>query len=266
MLIFGWINRKAWRGKTSWIKYGIRFVVNVLENICQICLPIIFTFIVLVIIIIVVSYFAGFTSDKEWIINSLNINFLNPLFAFLSYFSKFNINSPAESNQLSLAGFYFSLAVGGTVILSIVDRCYRGENLLRNELLGQVKLFNEMYSESLSLNLSDVISFDYAGINFRRPNIKKIIYLNTNYIKNFTNTLSQIQTKLRCKEIEERSTKINLYNTFLLLVIITYIIGIITIFVPKESTTNLLWVFIIFSVFSGTLIFIRYGEYKYENM
>ena len=211
MFILGWINRKAGIEKISWNKYIIRFFTNIIENSVQILFPIVISIILLIIL---------FTSDKEWIVNFFSTGFLKNLLTFFPNLLQFDINSRAKSNQLSLAGFYFSLAVGGTVILSIVDRYYKEERLLKTDLLEQIEMFNETYSESLSLNLSCIVNKDF--------------------IKNFANILSQIQTKLKSKEIETRIKKIQLYQYCVYLAIVTYLLGIITIFVNENFATILL--------------------------
>jgi hypothetical protein len=66
---------------------------------------------------------------------------------FFTYVSIVTIES-IGGNQLSLAGFYFSLAVGGTLVLSLVDHYYEENDLLKDELSGQVNTFKKLYSKS----------------------------------------------------------------------------------------------------------------------
>lgn len=260
IFILGVTSIKAGIGKFSWKKSVSRLYCNVVENIF---IVIISYFITLILLYQIIQYiiFHGQVSTTLTILLEYPINIIN---TFYTYLSEFNIAS-VESSQLSLAGFYFSLAIGGTVIFSIIDRYIEEEDSLKMRILEQEKTFNDIYCKyksSLNLDLSDIISFDYKSINLRRLNIKKIINFNYKNIKDFVNTLSNIQTKMDVAEITNKRILITKYNNFIKLVVFTYIIGIVTIFIPKEYATTFLWAFIIDSLFFCGLIFMVYMEYR----
>lgn len=124
-----------------------------------------------------------FTNNQEFINNLTQNKFLLSLKDLTFYFLNFQIES--VNNQLSLAGFYFTLAVGGTVVLSLIDRYYKKYDSLKTQLLGQVKPFIDIYSEPnsrLNLNLSRIKDFDYEKI------------------KSFHDKVLELQKKLECED------------------------------------------------------------------
>jgi hypothetical protein len=53
---------------------------------------------------------------------------------------------------------------------------------------------------------------------------------------------------------------LNRYNSFNILIVLTYIVGILTIFIPEEFATMSLWIFTIHFCF-GAFIFAIYNDY-----
>jgi len=239
-------------------KYAFKLTKLLIEVFFICC----FSAIICILFIYTSEFF--FFGQKE-IFNIIPSNYINfyTNFPFLfNYISKFKIES---GNQLSLAGFYFSLAVGGTVVLSIIDRYFEESNSLREKLLAQVNVFNDLYSEnnlSLSLDLSGIISFDLKSIKFGRFNIKNIIDFKKENIKNFADTLSIFRARLECTDVGHKNILLNLYKRFICLTAITYAIGIVTIFIPEQFIIYLLWIFIIDSALVGALIYLIYTNYR----
>ncbi|MDQ1251181.1 MAG: hypothetical protein QG646_250 [Euryarchaeota archaeon] len=257
--IFGVISRKAGIEKASLEKIWIR----ILENIVETNLKIIFSFYFFAILFIGMVELL-FTNQEEVFSSTLN-NYLNYPINFFKYLYYFNINNPIQGPQLSLAGFYFTLAVSGTVVLSIIDRYFKEEELLKDKLVKQVNIFKNLYNKpdfSLSLNLSDVISFNYKNMSLIGFNIKKIIHLNNENIKKFADNLSKIRTELECEEIDNKRKPVNRYKFFILFIIATYILGIVTIFIPNDYSTFILWVFIGDSLLFSVLIFFIYRDFE----
>lgn len=239
-------------------EYAFKLTKLVIDVVCISC----FSAIICILFIYTSEFF--FFGQKE-IFNIIPSNYINfyTNFPFLfNYISKFKIES---GNQLSLAGFYFSLAVGGTVVLSIIDRYFEESNSLREKLLAQVNVFNDLYSEnnlSLSLDLSGIISFDLKSIKFGRFNIKNIIDFKKENIKNFADTLSIFRARLECADVVHKNILLKLYKRFIYLTAITYAIGIVTIFIPEQFIIYLLWIFIIDSALVGALIYLIYTNYR----
>lgn len=189
-----------------------------------------------------------FTNNQEFINNLTQNKFLLSLKDLTFYFLNFQIES--VNNQLSLAGFYFTLAVGGTVVLSLIDRYYKKYDSLKTQLLGQVKPFIDIYSEPnsrLNLNLSRIKDFDYEKI------------------KSFHDKVLELQKKLECEDIKNNRIMLDNYNIFIWLIIITYTLGIITIFIPENFEIYSLYLFILLSIFFGLLTFVIYTDYKMQN-
>lgn len=192
-----------------------------------------------------------------------SLNYLTALYTSLSSFinlSDFDIEK--QSTQLSIAGFYFSLAVGGTVVLSLIDRYFDEADSLRDELLKQANIILDLFRKpdfSLCLNFSDVISFNNE--NFRNSN-REIISSNTKKIEKSYEYLSEIYEKLELSKVVDKNACMYIYNRFILLIVITYILGIIIIFLPESFEIIWLKLFILDSSLFGVSIFIIYRIYR----
>ncbi|MCC4770378.1 hypothetical protein FXV91_09305 [Methanosarcina sp. DH2] len=256
ILLFVVINRMIRIGYNSLEKLLFRFLKITLDNIC-------ITVYSYIILISLISIYQFFFYEQNGMFNNIPSNYVNFPLLLLNYIYKFKIES--VSNQLSLAGFYFSLAVGGTVVLSIIDRYYEEESSLREKLLAQVNIFKDLYSENnlfLCLDLSSIISFNLKNIKTRRFGHNYIIKFSKENIKTFAKTLSNFHVRLECSDIAYKTGILRLYKAFIFLVIITYAIGIVTIFTPEQFTTYLLWLFIIDSVLFSILIYGIYTNYR----
>lgn len=167
-----------------------------------------------------------------------------------------------QSTQLSLAGFYFTLAVGGTVVFSLIDRYFNEVDSLREELLKQADILLDLFREPdflLCLNFSDIVSFNYE--NFRNSN-KEIISFDTAKIEKFHRHVSKIYEKLELSKVEGKSFSTYMYFLFTLLIVVTYTLGIMIIFLPDRFEIIWLKLFILDSSFFGLFIFIIYTVYR----
>jgi hypothetical protein len=259
-LFLGIVNRKVGIRRDSWKKFGTRLLYNMVEITF---IYIILSNLIISIFVVIIQYF--FSNDQSLMYIFIKNNFPNYPYNFITYLSKFDITSSVNGNQLSLAGFYFALAIGGLVTLSIIDRYFKKETSFREEMLNQVNTFNELYSNyklfPTSLDLTSILSFDNKNIKFKKLKNKKIINLNYESVERLANLLSQLQTKLACAEIENERIILNRYKLFNIFVASTYIAGIATILIPKELATVSLWIFIADSFCFGALLIKIYRDY-----
>lgn len=219
-----------------------------------------------------VMVFILFTSIVLLVIqNGIDINVLiqhgfnYPTTFYTNFSSVINLSDfdiEKQSTQLSLAGFYFTLAVGGTVVFSLIDRYFNEVDSLREELLKQADILLDLFREPdflLCLNFSDIVSFNYE--NFRNSN-KEIISFDAAKIEKFHRHVSKIYDKLELSKVEDKSFSTYMYFLFTLLIVVTYTLGIMIIFLPDRFEIIWLKLFILDSYFFGLFIFIIYTVYR----
>jgi hypothetical protein len=290
---FAFFSKRIREEKIIWNKFVWRFVVNVFENI----LILITSCSILVILInIVICLFMKLVNNKlvtssllkitellniypfPRVLSGITVNLIQgqqntylylPV-KFLIYLHEFKIGS-VEGNQLCLAGFFFSLAIGGTVVLSLIDRYFEEGNIFRENLLDQIESLNKLIEgrilcnsngSLLSLNLSDIVILNNNGKRFRNLNFKETIKFNNDNVKTFESNLFNIQKKLNSGIIEENRKILNKYDLFFRSLIFTYAAGILTIFVPTEYSNFLLALFIVDSLILVLILIYIYKDYK----
>ncbi|MPN23325.1 hypothetical protein SDC9_170713 [bioreactor metagenome] len=111
----------------------------------------------------------------------------------------------------------------------------------------------------LCLNFSDIVSFNYE--NFRNSN-KEIISFDAAKIEKFHRHVSKIYDKLELSKVEDKSFSTYMYFLFTLLIVVTYTLGIMIIFLPDRFEIIWLKLFILDSYFFGLFIFIIYTVYR----
>lgn len=159
----------------------------------------------------------------------------------------FNIKD-VEGYQFSLAGFYFTLAVSGTVVFSIIGHYIKVMQSLREQLSKQVEQFKKLYSEYcsyLSLGLLDLLS-DYSSV------------------ENFETALSIIQTSLDNAEVGNKISNLVEYYLFILFVAIIYILSIGTIVLPKELANSFFLILLVTTIIFLGSLFKIYLDYSSE--
>jgi hypothetical protein len=147
-------------------------------------------------------------------------------------------------------------------VFSLIDRYFNEADSLRDELLKQADIILDLFSEpdfSLCLNFSDIISFNYE--NFRNSN-KEIISFDVGKIETFYRHLSKIYEKLELSKVEDKRFITYVYFLFILLIVITYILGIMIIFLPNSFEIIWLALFILNSFCFGLCILIIYTVYR----
>jgi len=236
-------------------KIGIRF----LKYLPQIIVRAIFSLCIFIMLLFCTVFILE--HNQTWVIDVQKYVHFDQVMNIVSYVQKFNINEDIEGNQFSLAGLYFSLAVGGTVIFSLRNHYLDKENTLIEKLLEQKTAFEEFYNEnhpSLSLDLLDYVNSDSASMRYKKFDIEKDMKED---IKVFNTEILEFRKKVNTSEIENELTSIKRYKWFFYFDIVIYIIGIITIFVSKDYATVFLWVFFIISIIFGLSINRLYTDY-----
>lgn len=263
--------------KNSWPQIVLKYIFHVAENLIVNIPIILFTFLISLMIVSLFNYLSsahiqGVMSDFIKTTNMIQSNYLiypiNYLTNLYNYLSKFDINDQSvKSNQLSFAGFYFTLAVGGTVVLSIIHFYYEKADSLKKQLESQIDSFNELYTKynsHLSLTFSDIINFDYTKI--KELKFKGIVSFNYKKIKDFAYSHLQIRKIMNCEEIESKKDSLTMFNTFIWDVIITYVLGIITVLIPETFASLLFWIFIVNSILFGFSLYFTYQTYVTETI
>ena len=139
------------------------------------------------------------------------------------------------------------MAVGSTVVLSLIDRYFTKSDSLKNELSKQIEIFKKLYTEhslELSLNFSDILNFYDEKI------------------KGFEKGMSIFNEKLKCDEIEDNRLVLYRYKIFTFLIFVTYLLGIITIFIPEDFEHYSLGIFLLLSLIFAILTISIYNDFR----
>ena len=155
-----------------------------------------------------------------------------------SFFDMFTpyINYELESissNQLSLAGLFFTFAIGGTIIFSVTREYLKNKSKMGEILLNDARKFETWFA------------INKCNISFNFNDVTKI---NSDKIKGYQQALSNLRSELDFDRYYELIIPVRRYNWFCFLVFGMYLMGILTLLSLNQSFTNLLfYIFIILS-------------------
>ncbi|WP_440954758.1 hypothetical protein ACSAZK_14360 [Methanosarcina sp. Mfa9] len=148
--------------------------------------------------------------------------------------------------QFSLATLFFTLAISGTVIFSITSSYLRQKRTIESKLSTQLEDYKKWYAENestLNLNVRDT---------FNKDKLNK-----------YYDALTDLHSMLNVSTIKELKTPIQMYDSFIYLIVTSYFLGIITSIIPADFM-NL--VFIFFIMMCGLFILLAYNIFKnYRN-
>lgn len=163
----------------------------------------------------------------------------------ISEISAFDLES-INGNRLSLSELFFTLAISGTVIFSIINSHLKQKGKINEELHKQIIIYEKWFEENekfLSIKLEDLF--------------------NKNALMDFNRAVDAISIKLRVKDVKRLKAPIQRFYSLIVLIIISYFTAIFTIIAPSRFMNYL---FLFFTICCGSFIFNAYKIFKdYSN-
>lgn len=179
------------------------------------------------------------------------IQFMEPK-SITSFFDMFTpyINHGLESisnNQLSLAGFFFTFAIGGTIIFSVTS-----------EYLKQKRKVRKMLSED-AIKFENWFVINECNISFDFHDITKT---NSDKIKGYQQALSNLRSELNSDRFYELILPMRRYKLLRSSIFGMYFMGILTLILAQPFINLLFYIFIILSLLFMGLIYINFKDYS----
>lgn len=173
---------------------------------------------------------------------------LKPTTSFFDVFTPY-INSGGlesiSSSQLSLAGFFFTFAIGGTVIFSIISNYLKQKNELENTLLED----SDSYIKWFESNENNLI----FKTQMTKMNSK---------IKDYRRALKDLRSEFNFDSVNSLIVPVKRYESFRLLIAIMYFLGILTLLLTKPLMNLLFLFFILFSLLFMLSIYDIFKDYS----
>ena len=179
------------------------------------------------------------------------IQFMEPK-SITSFFDMFTpyINHGLESisnNQLSLAGFFFTFAIGGTIIFSVTS-----------EYLKQKRNVSKMLSED-AIKFENWFVSNECNISFDFHDITKI---NSDKIKGYQQALLNLRSELNFDCFYKLILPMRRYKLLRSSIFGMYFMGILTLILAQPFINLLFYIFIILSLLFMGLIYINFKDYS----
>ncbi|MGP8329446.1 MAG: hypothetical protein ACT6FF_03890 [Methanosarcinaceae archaeon] len=218
----------------SWMRFGkLGFDKASIQNIS-------YTFInIFMDIVHVLSVFLACISLLLFTIQFVKLKPDSSFFEVFYHNMNFGGLESISSNQLSLAGFCFTFAVGGTIIFSLTSK-YLTQKRSINEIILRDADEYEKWFESNKNNLC-----------FNVGDIKKI---NSDKIKGYQQAISNLRSKLNIDDVNGLRRFVRMYKCFRTLMIVMYLLGIFTILLTQSFMNLLCILFIVCSFFYIVLL------------
>ena len=151
-----------------------------------------------------------------------------------------------SSNQLSLAGFFFTFAIGGTVIFSIISNYLKQKNELKDTLLVDSDFYIKWFKSNEN------------NLTFKIQDIAKI----DSKIKGYRRALSNLRSELNSDRFYELILPMRRYKLLRSSIFGMYFMGILTLILAQPSINLLFYIFIILSLLFMGLIYINFKDYS----
>ena len=170
------------------------------------------------------------------------LSFFDVLKPFINYGGLESISSI----QFSLAGFFFTFAIGGTVIFSIINNYLKQKNKLYDTLSDDCEPYKKWFESNennLTFKIQDIIKIDSK-------------------IKGYREALKDLRSKLDFDSVNELVLPVIRYKTFFKLVAIMYLLGILTLLLTKLVINLLFSLFILFSFLFMMMMYNIFKDYS----
>ena len=165
----------------------------------------------------------------------------------LTPYINYGLLEPISSNQLSLAGFFFTFAIGGTIIFSVTSEYLKQKKKIDDMLLKDAKKYEKWFENNkynVSFNFHDIIKVDSGKI------------------KGYNQALFDLRFEFNIDDYIKSIHPVKRYELFCLLVIGTYLLGIFTLLLNQIFTNLLFFIFILLSFLFMLLIYIIFRDYS----
>ena len=159
----------------------------------------------------------------------------------------YGLLEPISSNQLSLAGFFFTFAIGGTIIFSVTSEYLKQKKKIDDMLLKDAKKYEKWFENNkynVSFNFHDIIKVDSGKI------------------KGYNQALFDLRSELNIDGYIKSIHPVKRYELFCLLIIGTYLLGIFTLLLNQIFTNLLFFIFILLSFLFMLLIYYIFRAYS----
>ena len=217
--------------------FDVKSIKNISDIFNLVLFRVVFTFIIsLISILFVLVIF----------IQYVELKFTTSFFdVFTPYINSGGLES-ISSSQFSLAGFFFTFAIGGTIIFSIISNYLKQKNELEDTFLED----SDSYIKWFENNENNLI--------FKIQDITKI----DSKIKGYFKALKDLRSKLNFDNVNELIVPIKRYETFRSLIAIMYFLGILTLLLTEPLANYLFLTFILFSFLFMLSIYQIFKEYS----
>jgi hypothetical protein len=185
------------------------------------------------ILLVLFNLFVVTMTDKQSTIQLFNL--------IISEIKTFDVES-INGNRFSLSMIFFTLAISGTIIFSIINSHIKRKGKITEELNKQINIYEKWFEENenlLSVKLGDL--------------------LNKTVILNFYNTIDALSVQLNIRDFRRLKAPIHRFYYIVALITISYLAAILTVIAPP-SFMNLL--FLLFTICCGSFIFYAYKIFK----
>lgn len=152
-----------------------------------------------------------------------------------------------SSSQLSLAGFFFTFAIGGTIIFSVTRKYLKQKKKIDEILLKDAGKYEKWFKKNkynLNLNYYDIIKMDSGKI------------------KGYHQALFCLRSELDIDGYIKFIHSVKRYELFCLLVIMSYLLGILTILLDELFINWFFFIFILLSFSFLLLIYYIFRDYS----
>lgn len=151
--------------------------------------------------------------------------------------------------KFSLSSLFFTLAIGGTVIFSITHHYLNDKKRMKEELEIQLEVYKKWYN--IYENKSETIL--YLKVNDA---------LNANKLNKFYDALTELRSNLNVHSIEILKIRIQRYDFFIYLIILSYFGGIFTILAPADFMNIIFFLFCLICGISIMLAYVIFTDYN----
>ncbi|MDO9516922.1 MAG: hypothetical protein Q7J10_02625 [Methanosarcinaceae archaeon] len=175
---------------------------------------------------------------------------LEPNTSFFDVFApyvNYGLLKSIRSSQLSLAGFFFTFAIGGTIIFSVTHKYMTHKKNIDEILLKDAEKYETWFKNNkynVSFNLYDIIKID------------------SDKIKGYHQALFDLRSELNIDGYIKFIHPVKRYELFCLLVIGLYLLGILTLLLDEIFINLLFFIFILLSFLFLLLIYYIFRDYS----
>ena len=183
-------------------------------------------------VVFIIGIFFIYVSLILVALNTYEQKHLLSFFDVLKPFTNYGGLESISSIQFSLAGFFFTFAIGGTVIFSIINNYLKQKNKLDDTLLDDCEPYKKWFKsneKNLTFKIQDIIQIDSK-------------------IKGYREALKDLRSKLNFDSVNELEVPVIRYKIFFSLVVIMYSLGILTLLLTELVINLLFSLFIFFSL------------------